>query len=800
MKFTLSWLKDHLATDASLETVVDAMTMAGLEVEHCDDPSQKLKSFSVARIISTVQHPNADRLRVCQVETLEGIKEIVCGAPNARADLVTIYAPLGTYIPGSGITLVPREVRGIISNGMLCSGAELETAEDSDGILELDADLAVGTSAAAALGLGDVVIDFEVTPNRPDWLGVVGIARELAAAGLGTLNDVSVAPIGGSFPCPVSITIEAPDACPMFAGRLIAGVKNGPSPKWLADKLRAIGLRPINALVDVTNLLSYDRARPLHVYDAGLLKGGIVARMGIDGESFNALDAKDYALTPAMCVIGDDSGALGLGGIMGGTSTGCSDATTDVFIESALFAPLTIAATARALGINSDAKYRFERGVDTGFVVDGLHLATKLILELCGGQASEVLVAGAAPANSPPVNFATGEVARLTGMTLADTEIDKILTALGFSPEVTAPGQRLVQIPSWRRDVSGPADLVEDIARIAGFDRLPIAQLPLSKVSGRSGRKEPLLTSRQNRIRLGRRALASRGWMEAVTWSFASTAVCELFGASKDGGALVLANPIASDLDCMRPSALIHLLLAAQRNADRGFGDLALFEAGPIYNGDGENDQESVIAGVTRGNVRHWSGTNAPDVFAVKGDVMAILEAMSAPTGGLQVVQGARSWWHPGRSGSLKMGPKTVVAEFGEVHPRVLKALGVDGPVLAFELFLNALPAHKTRAGKSKAKLDLSPLMPLTRDFAFVMSADKPASDIVRAVAGADKALITDVAVFDRYQGPGVADGQVSLALQVTLQPRDKTLTEAEIEALSAKVIATVAKQGGQLR
>jgi phenylalanyl-tRNA synthetase beta chain len=793
MKFTLSWLKDHLTTDASLDQILDAMTMAGLEVEHVDDPADKLKAFSVARIISTVQHPNADRLRVCQVETFEGIKEIVCGAPNARADLVTIYAPLGTYIPGSGITLVPREVRGVVSNGMLCSAAELETAEDSDGILELDPSLAVGTSAAAALGLGDAVIDFEVTPNRPDWLGVVGIARELAAAGLGTLKDVSVAPVAGSFPCPVSITIDAPDACPMFAGRVIAGVKNGPSPKWLADKLRAIGLRPINALVDVTNLLSYDRARPLHVYDAGLLQGGIVARMGKDGESFNALDAKDYALTPAMCVIGDESRPLGLGGIMGGTSTGCSDATTDVFIESALFAPLNIAQTARALGINSDAKYRFERGVDTGFVVDGLHLATKLILELCGGEASEVLVAGTATAISPAVDFATGEVARLTGLTLADAEIDSILSALGFAPEVTGQGTRRVAVPSWRRDVAGAADLVEDIARIAGFDRLPIAKLPV-----RNGRKEPLLTSAQNRIRLGRRALASRGWMEAVTWSFASTAICEMFG----GGAssLVLANPIASDLDCMRPSALIHLLLASQRNADRGYGDLAIFEAGPIYKGDGENDQESVIAGVTRGSVRHWAGSTAPDVFSVKADVMAILEAMGAPSGGLQVVQGARSWWHPGRSGSLKLGPKTVVAEFGEVHPRVLKALGVDGPVLAFELFLNALPPHKAKVTKTKAKLDLSPLMPLTRDFAFLMAAEKPAGDIVRAVAGADKALITDVAVFDRYQGQGVVEGEVSLALQVTISPRDKTLTDAEIEALSAKVIAAVSKQGGRLR
>jgi phenylalanyl-tRNA synthetase beta chain len=795
MKFTLSWLKDHLTTDATLDQLLSAMTMAGLEVEDCVDRGQKLAAFSVARIIEAVQHPNADRLRVCQVETGEGIKEIVCGAPNARAGLVTIYAPLGTYIPGSGITLVLRDVRGVASNGMLCSAAELEMASDSDGIIELDPSLTIGMSAAEALGLNDAVIDFEVTPNRPDWLGVAGIARELAAAGLGTLKDVAIAPIKGEFACPINVTIEAPDACPMFAGRLIRGVKNGPSPKWLADKLRAIGLRPINALVDVTNFLSYDRARPLHVYDAGLLGGGVVARMGRPGERFNALDGKDYDLSPAMCVIGDANGPLGLGGIMGGNSTGCSEATTDVFIESALFAPLTIAATARALGINSDAKYRFERGVDPGFVVDGLNLATRLILDMCGGQASDIVIAGSTPAANQPIDFTVSEVSRLTGLTLADGAIDTILMALGFIPEVTGPGRRRVGVPSWRHDVKGPADLVEDIARIAGFDHLPIAQL-----APRPGRKEPILTAAQNRIRLGRRALATRGWMEAVTWSFASTATCELFGASQGGGALVLANPIASDLECMRPSALIHLLLAAGRNSDRGYNDLALFEAGPIYLGDGEHDQESVIAGVTQGRMRHWSGEMAPDVYSVKADLMAVLDAMSAPIGGVQVVQGARSWWHPGRSGSLKLGPKSVLAEFGEIHPRVLKAMGLEGPILAFELFLNALPPQKAKLSKSKGKLHISPLMPLTRDFAFVVKADKPAGDIVRAVAGADKALISDVSVFDVYQGPGVPDGEVSLAVQVTLTPHDKTLTDAEIEAVSVKIIAAVIKQGARLR
>ncbi len=795
MKFTLSWLQDHLATDASLSAVLDAMTMAGLEVEHWNDPADKLKAFSVARIISAERHPNADRLQVCQVETFEGMKEIVCGAPNARPGLTTVYAPLGTYIPGSGITLEPRAVRGVVSNGMLCSAAELETAEDSDGILELDDTLTVGTPAAAALGLGDAVIDFEVTPNRPDWLGVVGIARELAAAGLGQLKNYSVEPVAGSFPCPVTVTLEAPDACPAFAGRLIKGVKNGPSPKWLADRLRAIGLRPINILVDITNFISYDRARPLHVYDAAKLSGGIVARMGEAGESFVALDGKNYELTSAMCVIGDNSGPLGLGGIMGGVSSGCSEDTGDVFVESALFAPLNIAQTARALGIQSDAKYRFERGVDSGFMVDGLELATAMILELCGGAASEIVVAGDIPAAPEAVPFATKEVHRLTGLELSDGEIDTILRALGFTPEVTGAGTRKVGVPSWRRDVAGSADLVEDIARIAGFDRLPTAKLP-----ERKGRKEPLLTPAQNRVRLGRRSLAARGWMEAVTWSFASRAMCELFGAAQGGGALVLANPIASDLDCMRPSALIHLLLAAQRNADRGFGDLALFEAGPVYKGDGPKDQEMVIAGVTRGAIRHWNGAEQPDVFTVKADVLAMLDAMGASTGGIQTVQGARAWWHPGRSGTFKLGPKTILAEFGELHPRVLKELGVDGPVYGFELFLDALPPAKVKTGKTKAKLEASAFMPLTRDFAFVAKSDLPAGDLIRAAIQVDKALISDVSLFDRYQGQGVGEGEVSLALQVSLQPRERTLTDAEIEAVSTKIIAAAAKLGARLR
>ncbi|HVY34685.1 MAG TPA: phenylalanine--tRNA ligase subunit beta, partial [Caulobacteraceae bacterium] len=585
MKFTLSWLKEHLETTATASEIVDAMTLAGLEVEHVEDPAKKLAAFTVAKIIEAVQHPNADRLRVCQVDTVDGRKEIVCGAPNARAGLTTIYAPIGAYVPGLDVTLEARPVRGVVSNGMLCSAAELETAEDSNGIMELPDNLDVGLSAAEALGL-EAVIDFEVTPNRPDWLGVAGIARDLAATGIGRLKTETVQPVKGEFSCPISIRIKAPDVCPVFAGRLIRGVKNGPSPAWLQARLKAIGLRPINALVDVTNLISYDRCRPLHVYDKALLVGGVIeARRGHEGEHHAsehliALDGKTYAIEPFMCVIADADGErpIGLGGVMGGESTGCSDATTDVFVESAWFDPLVTAQTARATGINSDAAYRFSRGVDPGFVEPGLELATRLILDLCGGEASDVVVAGQAPANREPIAFDPSYVHKLAGLNVGREGALEILTRLGF--EVEGHGAVLtVTPPSWRRDVDGKADLVEEVARIAGFDALP--STPLPQVARPSG---GILAARQARVRLARRALAAAGYAEAVTWSFTARKTAELFGGG--GENLVLANPIAAELDCMRPSILPNLIEAAGRNARRGFADVALFEIGPVFAGD----------------------------------------------------------------------------------------------------------------------------------------------------------------------------------------------------------------------
>ncbi len=787
MKFTLSWLKEHLHTEAGVAEVVAAMTMAGLEVEHVEDPGAKLAAFSVAKIVEAVQHPNADRLRVCQVDTKDGRKEIVCGAPNARAGLTTIYAPLGTYVPGSGITLEPRAVRGVVSNGMLCSAAELQTAEESDGILELDDALAVGTGAAEALSL-EAVIDFEVTPNRPDWLGVVGIARDLAAAGLGILKNPAVAPTHGAFPCPIEIRLTAPEACPAFAGRLIRGVKNGPSPAWLQQKLKAVGLRPINALVDVTNLITYDRARPLHVYDAATITGGFIeARLGRESEDVPALDGKTYEVTPETCVIADGSGAIGLGGVMGGTSTGCSEATTDVFIESAWFDPIRTAQTGRDTGIASDAKYRFARGVDPASLVAGVELATRLILELCGGEASEVTFAGQAPASRAAVAFDPAYVQRLSGLDLGEDRIWRILTDLGFERHGD-----LVQPPSWRPDVDGKADLVEEIARIAGFDALPAEPLPEAPraVGG-------VLTTRQSRIRAARRALAAAGYQETIIWSFTARATAAMFGGGDES--LVLTNPIAADLDCMRPSALPGLIEAVGRNARRGFPDCALFEIGPVFSGDQPGDQRTAITAVLAPHgPRRWDGAAAEDLFSLKADLMALLDELGAPTANLQVAQeGSPAWWRPGRAARLQLGPKAQIAAFGEVHPSVLKALDTPGPVYAFEIWLEAIPEPKKKAVKTKPALALSPLMPLSRDFAFLVDKSTAAADVTRAVQSADRVLISGARVFDVYEGAGVPEGAKSVAVEVTLQPRDKTLTDAEIEAVSAKIVAAAAKSAG---
>lgn len=793
MKFTLSWLKEHLDTDASIDQVVEAMTLAGLEVEEVHNPADVLAAFSVAKVKTAEEHPDADKLKVCRVETRDGEMQIVCGAPNARAGMTVAYAPMGAYIPGADFSLdkKPRKIRGVASSGMMCSANELGLGSDHDGIMDLDAGLKMGAPLAEALGINDPVIDFEVTPNRPDWLGVDSIARDLAAVGLGTLKTKPIENIKGSFPCPITIKTDVPEACPAFAGRVIRGVKNGPSPQWLQDQLTAIGLRPISALVDITNFITYDRARPLHFYDAAKLTGGITVRMGQD-EAFGALDDKSYTAKDGDVAITDESGILGLGGIVGGTSTGCGEGTTDILIEAAYFHPLTIRRTAKRLGVTSDAKYRFERGVDTGFLLGGMDLATQMVLEICGGEASEIVIAGEIPAPPAPIKFDPALNKRLTGLEIEDSKMRQILGDLGFS----AGKDWTVGVPTWRRDCTEGADLVEEIARIHGYHNLEAVSLPPL-----SGRRKPTATLMQNRTRLARRALAQRGLSEAITWAFVLEEHAKVFG----GGAadMRLDNPISSDLNAMRPSALIHLLLAGQRNSDKGYPGSALFELGGTYQSQEPDGQKTTLAGVRFVIAqRGWNAPAQTDALSAKADVLAALSAMGAKTDNLQLTKPTGSYWHPGRSGRLQMGPKNILADFGELHPRALKALGIEGRVAAFEIWPQALPAPRKKGAVSKAKsaLSLSELMPLHRDFAFIVPDALSAGDILKAARGADKQLITDAVLFDVYRGAGVPQGHKSLAIEVTLSPKDATLTDKEIEAVSARIIAQAAKAGGVLR
>lgn len=802
MKFTLSWLKEHLDTDASLDQIVETMVAVGLEVESVEDPAERLKDFSIGEVLHAEKHPDADKLKVCRVATKDGEKQIVCGAPNARAGIKVAYAAVGTHVPGIDLTLKKAKIRGVESLGMMCSARELELGDDHDGIIEAPADAEVGAPISEVLGANDPVIDFEVTPNRPDTNGVNGVARDLAAAGLGKLISKAPESIKGEFANPQKIGLhfdeETKNACPAFAGRYIKGVKNGPSPQWLQDQLRAIGLRPINALVDITNYMSYDRARPLHVYDADKLEGEIHARLGKKGEQYLALDGKNYEADETMCVIADDNGVLGFGGIMGGETTGCTEETVNVFIECAYFDPLRTAKTGRKTSIVSDARYRFERGVDPEFILPGIEMATQLVLDLCGGTPSEVELAGAVPSAENIIDFPPTEVKRLTGLDVTIEENERILVALGFTVEKTEPWR--VSAPSWRPDIHGKADLVEEIARIVGFDNLPAATLPALHAV-----EAPKLTPMQQHRARARRALAARGLHEAVTWSFTDERYAALFCEGENwlrAQGLILANPISSDLSAMRPSILPNLIAALQRNADRGQSDLAVFEAAPIYGGDLPEDQRMSATGARRSNpARHWRRENAEaDVFTVKADALAALTAASAPIASLQTTDDAPSYYHPGRSGVLRMG-RVALAFFGEIHPRVLKAMDVDGPVYGFEVFLDAIPDSKKKATKTKPALDASDLLPLTRDFAFIVNENTGAEALIKAVRGVDKKLIADVSLFDVYQGKGVPDGKKSLAIEVRIQPINKTLTDEDIEGLAARIIAQVEKAtGGILR
>jgi phenylalanyl-tRNA synthetase beta chain len=731
---------------------------------------------------------------------------VVCGAPNAKTGMIGVFAPTGSYIPGSRITLEARPVRGVVSQGMLVSERELELSDDHEGIIELDPALAgkLGQRYADVLGLADPVIDVKLTPNRPDCTGVRGIARDLAAAGLGTLKpEKKFAGVEGDYECPIDIRLEFPkeaaSACPCFAGRFIRGVSNGASPAWMQQRLKAVSLRPINALVDVTNYISLDRGRPLHVYDADKVVGAIRARLGRKGEKFKGLDGKEHQADETMCVIADDRAVLGFGGILGGEDTGCTHETRNVLIECAYFDPLRTAATGRKTGIVSDARYRFERGVDPAFILPGLDLATALMMEVAGGTPSRRRIAGAPPERRTVIDFQTGLIAKLAGIAIDEKQIRATLEALGFA--IAGKGATVkVTAPSWRPDVNGPADLVEEVVRIVGLDKVPSAPMPRS-----GGVARAVLTEVQRRVRRARRVLAGRGLTEAITWSFISRDTARAFGGGQD--ALELANPISSEMSSMRPSLLPGLLAAVQRNRNRGFADIALFEVGQAYRGDAPEDQYIAASGVRAGAAalagagRHWAGpAQQAGLYDAKADVVALLTALGFDAEKAQATREAPAWFHPGRSGALRLGPKITLAHFGELHPETLRALDVAGPVAAFEVFLQALPPQR-RKGLARAPLVAADLLPVRRDFAFVLGADVPAGDVVKAALSADKKLISGVNVFDLFASESLGAGKKSLALEVTLQPTEKTLTDEEIDAVAAKVIAAVGKAtGGAIR
>ncbi len=807
MKFTLSWLKEHLETDATLDEVCDRLTAIGLEVEDVDD-RRVFEPFVIAKVVSAEKHPEADRLKVLAVDKGDGkLIQVVCGAPNARAGLIGAFAAAGTYVPGIDVTLSVGNIRGVESHGMMCSEKELMISDDHNGIIDLPEDAPVGMSYAAFVGLSDPVIEINLTPNRPDCAGVYGIARDLAASGLGTLKAPKAPTFAeaGEATVPVKLDLGGEDyLCPGFALRLIRGVKNGPSPAWMQKRLNAIGLRPINALVDITNYMTFDQGRPLHVFDAAKVKGEIVVRRARDGETVLALDEREYELNATNVVIADDNGVESIGGIMGGEHSGCDENTVDVLVESALWDPMNIAKTGRGHGIITDARYRFERGVDPEYMVPGLDRATELVLELCGGTPAPKAVTGYNGYSAKTVEFPVSEVKRLTGLEIAASESSEILSKLGFGVEGSGDVLK-VSVPSWRPDIEGKADLVEEVLRIHGVDKVVATPLPSH---GAVGGK--ILTTLQIRTRTAKRALASRGMLEAVTWSFISAEQAELFGGGS--AALKLENPIAADMSDMRPSLLPGLLSAAQRNADRGYGDVAMFEVSGTYEGDTPDKQRRVAGGIRRGTAtlsgsgRMWSngktgGGQPVSVFDAKADALAVLEACGMPMSNVQIEKGGPSWYHPGRSGTIKMGPKIVLGYFGEFHPKALDALDVSGALCGFEVYLDAMPEPKKKATRTKPVMPLSQFQAVKRDFAFVVDKTVEAAAVLRAASSADRKLIAGVNVFDIFEGASLGEDKKSVAIEVMIQPMDKTLTDEDFEALRGRIVANVEKStGGTLR
>ena len=799
MKLTLAWLKDHFDSDATADAIADRLTMLGLEVEEMIDRAKVLAPFTIAEVVECRQHPNADRLKVCLVDTGKARVQVVCGAPNARTGMKGVFAPVGAHIPGTGLDLKKGVIRGVESSGMLCSEREMGLSDEHEGIIDLPGDAPLGASFAAYMGLDDPVIDIAVTPNRPDCLGVRGIARDLAAAGLGTLKpDHRIERAPGAFASPIKWLRDLPagaeDACPFVVGRYFRNITNGPSPRWLQDRLRAIGLRPISALVDITNYVTIDLGRPLHVFDADKLAGDLTMRLAHEGEALAALNGKTYTLDATMTVIADARGVQGIGGIMGGEASGCTEATRNVFLEVALFDSVRTAATGRKLQIESDARYRFERGLDPTSALWGAEVAARLIAEFCGGEASRIVRAGEMPRWQRLIALGRDRVRTFGGLELPLAEQKRILAALGYEVSKGEDGLEAGP-PPWRGDVGGEADLIEDILRVHGYERIPPLPMTLE-----GALPKPALSPAQRRARAVKRGLAARGLMEAVTWSFTSSRYAPLFGGGDPS--LELANPISSDLDVMRPSILPNLITAAGRNADRGFADLALFEVGPQYADDTPDGQALVAAGLRAGKTgpRHWAAPpREVDAFDAKADALAVVAEAGGPAE-LQVTADAPPWYHPGNSGTLRLGPNAL-AWFGALHPRVLRRLDVKGPMVGFEVFLDRIPLPRAKASKTRPLLKPSPFQPVERDFAFLVDETVEAQTLVRAARNADKALVAGVTVFDLYAGPGVPEGKKSLAISVRIQPSERTLTEEEIDAVGRKIVAAVAMvTGGILR
>lgn len=798
MKFTLSWLKDHLETTASLQQISEKLTAIGLEVESVEDKAESLKAFTIAKILEASRHPEADKLQVCKVQSDIGELQIVCGAANARAGLYVALAKEGAVIPGNGMTIKKTRIRGVESNGMLCSLEELGLVESSEGIIELP-EAAIGANVADVMGLNDPVIDIAITPNRADCLGVRGIARDLAAAGLGTLKPMPDIGFKPTFSSPISVSIDTKN-CEQFIGCFIKSVRNKPSPDWLKTRLEAIGQKSISALVDITNYFTFDLGRPLHVYDEKKLGRNISVRAAKKGETIKALNGKDYTLENAVIVIADSSNVLAIGGVIGGAESSCTEATSDVFLEVALFDPASVALAGRTLQIDSDARYRFERGVDVAFVEEAAQRAAAMITQVCGGQASELVYAGKTPQWQREITFNPERVKSLGGVEISTTKSIEILSALGFtSNQQPTTSNYTVQPPSWRADIEGEADLVEEIVRIYGYEHIPSTPLPKPNTI-----TPAILSLPQKRVHLAKRLLAGRGMLEVQTWSFLPAAQAAMFGGNNP--ALTLLNPISADLDTMRPSLLPNLLDAAKRNAARGFKNLNLFEVGLQFHDITPDGQKTIASGIRTGTTQNnnYAGglftqkADAVDAMTAKADAVSLLQALGVNK--LEVSSdNLPSYYHPNRSGAFVLG-KTVLGYFGEIHPKIAGLFDIEGAVAAFEIFLENIPAARSK-GTAKPMLKLSDYQAVERDFAFIVDEKITAATIEKEINKAEKNLITCVEIFDVYSGKGVDAGKKSVAVKVTLQSFERTLSEADITAVSSAIIAGAAKGfGGTLR